>query len=469
MTTAPVLPAAERKDRAAQAGEDAARILAAAEKSILAAMIPIAQKAIAGTITPLQARKDHRVATLGYLSAASARLGKLYLAAVKDITGEGGKLPDAPGQVSAAILHASRDAAHAFGAVMKAADVPGWHAPRETSGYHKIAFRARARAGATGAGAADAAVKAITARGLTGYVTPRGQRQKLTAYAGRAVRLAVTRLARSPVTAQIAARREALLAVHVQAVSAAVDSAVARLDARGAVARFRGDTRVTSTASPEVAKRWRKEAAQAAAAGWLGSIAAYPDPGLIAAVSSLVVAGMAEGEADALAVAAQDQGHGSLDTGAAHEAAVARLRDDYGTGRQVREAVAGLAAAVTAAAARALAASDDKSTEDETAEVMRTGASAAAGRWTDYALWSAFGAGAADLWKRAASALGNLFTSTEVNWIDSASACIVCQQNAAGSPYAPEDVPPYPAHAHCHCELESEARLPFSWLAAFLS
>lgn len=454
------------RDDARQAGAAAEKILAAAEKSILIAMVPIAAKALAGTITPLKAKRDAYRAALGYFRAASSRLGMLYLGIVKDITGEGGKLPDAPGQVSAAILHASRDAALAFGAVMAATGVPDWKKPRDP--YRHMVSWAVNRSGGPGTKAAQTLVAAMKVRGLTGYVTPKGHRQPLAAYAERAVRTATARLARSPVTSEIAARREALLAVHAKAVSAAVESAVSLAGARGAVAAFRTDVRVTSTSPSEnVAKRWRREAAQSAASAWLASLGG--NPAVLAAVSDLTMAGMAEGEADAMAVAAQDQGHGSLNISAAQAAAAGRLQGDYHVSQQARESAAGLAGTVVNAVARALAASGEDSSEDETAGAMRSAASTAAGRWTDWALWGAFGAGAVSLWKRAASALGGLFTSVDVYWTNDSSPCVLCQENANGSPYAPEDVPPYPGHNRCRCSLESNARLPLSWLAAFLS
>jgi hypothetical protein len=182
---------------------------------------------------------------------------------------------------------------------------------------------------------------------------------------------------------------------------------------------------------------------------------------------------MAEGEADAMAAAAYQQHLGAFDTDAAFTAALATLQGDYGVTRQAQEATAGLIAAAAAGAARALAGQPDDSSEDADAEAVRGAVSSgfgALGRAVDYVLWGAFGAGAVGLWKRAASAIGGLFSqSVLVDWLDTASACILCQGNAAGSPYAPEDVPPFPAHGSCRCDLSSEAQLPLSWLAPFLS
>jgi hypothetical protein len=455
------------KVNARQAGADAARILAHAERSILAAMSLAASKVTAKTQTPQMAARNVRMATTAALGAASTRLAVVYGQAAKNATGQAGTLPDAPGQVSAAILRAQQDAGIAFRAVLAAAGAEGSRVPPPSSPYRRITDKAK-RGNKTAPQAAAAALAAIRARGLTGYVSPGGRRQTLAGYGERAVRTATARLARNPVMSQIAARREALLAVHVQAVSAALGTAMARLDTESAVTRFRSDTRVTSTATPEVAKRWRKEAAQAAASSVLGNLGS--DPSLLAAISDLITAGLAEGEADAMAVAAQDQGLGSLDIAAAVAAAVARLAGDSTAGQRVRDAASGLAGAVAAAVARVLAGSGQDSTEDEVAEAMRSAASAASGRWTDWALWGAFGAGAVSLWRRAASAFSGAFSqSVLIDWDTDSSPCALCSDNASGSPYAPEDVPSYPGHGNCRCSLSTEASLPSSWLNAFLS
>ena len=114
-----------------------------------------------------------------------------------------------------------------------------------------------------------------------------------------------------------------------------------------------------------------------------------------------------------------------------------------------------------------------KGSEEEAESAVEealTGARDAASRWTDFATWAAFGAGAVALYRRAASMLGGLFTpSVLIDWQAQASACPVCQQNAAGSPYAPQDVPAYPAHGNCRCDLLTDTSLPLSMLAPFLS
>jgi hypothetical protein len=44
----------------------------------------------------------------------------------------------------------------------------------------------------------------------------------------------------------------------------------------------------------------------------------------------------------------------------------------------------------------------------------------------------------------------------------------MCQDNEAGSPYAPEDVPDYPGHPNCQCELDQVSDVPSSFFAGLL-
>ena len=473
--TAPPSTAAERRDHARAAGTEAAQILTGAERAIFAAMASAAARVATGSLAAQMATRKVRVSTAAELGAASSRLRAVYGRAAKQATGEAGPLPDAPSQVAAAILHAQHDAGVAFGAVLAAMGAEGSRMPPPSSPYRRIVNRAQRGTGA-GLPAARLALAAISERGLTGYVSPKGRRWPLAAYAERAVRTSVARLAKAPFTSEIAARREALLARHTAAIGAAWNGAVRDLDPSIPAAAFRRDSRVTSQApDATVAKRWRTEAASGAVAGWLAGI--YQSGGygaLLAALGNVVRDGMAEGEADAMAAAAYQQHLGAFDTDAAFTAALATLAGDYGVTRQAQEAAAGLIAAASAGVARALAGQPDDAGEDEDAEAVRGAVSGggfgALGRAVDYALWGAFGTGAIGLWKRAASALGGMFSPTVlVTWEDTASACLLCQQNAAGSPYAPEDVPPFPAHGSCRCDLSSEAQLPLSFLAPFLS
>jgi hypothetical protein len=177
--------------------------------------------------------------------------------------------------------------------------------------------------------------------------------------------------------------------------------------------------------------------------------------------------GMAEGEADAMLLAASRQDMAGFSTGAAFADAVTRVQEDMAVTRQAQDAAARITAGTAAAVARALAASRDDEGDGEAARsaegALRGGA---ASRWADWALWAAFGAGAVALYRRLGG-LGAFSQGVMVSWIDSASACALCQENAAGSPYAPVDVPPYPGHRACRCFLSTDDSLPMSLLAQF--
>ncbi len=470
MATPARLPARVREDHARHAGAEAQRILAAAQGVIIKDMSAAVAKAATGSLTPQLARRKVRATTSATLGAASARLQAVYDTAVKQVTGETGPLPDAPGQVAAAILRAQQDADVAFGAVLAAAGAQGSRMPPPSSAYRPIVTRAQRGTG-PGLPAARTALAAISARGLTGYVSQRGRRWPLAAYTERAVRTATAKLAKAPFTAEITARREALLAGHLVAVGAAWGKASRNLDAAAVVAAFRGDSRATSSApDPAVAKRWRQEAASSAVAGWMAGVYGSGGyAGLMAALEDAVRDGMAEGEADAMAAAAYQQHLGTFDTDAAFAAALATLQGDYGVTRQAQEAAQGLIAGAALDVARVLAREGDG--EEEAAEaVMGALRGGAVGRWVERALWGAFGAGSIALWQRAASALGGLFSSVEmISWDVDSNPCVVCQENSDDGPYTPDNVPPYLAHPNCRCSLSSIGNLPSSWLASFLS
>jgi hypothetical protein len=462
------------RDNAANAGQAAAAILAAAQRAVLAAMAREAASAIRGTIPPPLARKRFAGDAAVELGRASAALRDVYARAVRDATGKDGPLPDAPGQVATAILRAQQDADTAFGAVLAAALGPGngTRMPPSSSPYRRIVTSAR-RQGAHGKAAA-AVLDAIEARGLTGYVSPAGRRQPLAAYGQRAVRTATAQLARMPVMSEITARRGALLAQHTAAVGAAWKQAAAGLDAGTAVAAFRGDVRVTSAAgSPQVAKRWRKEAADSAALILLSHIwrtAGYA--ALLRSLESMARDGIAEGEADAMAMAAHAQRLGAFRIADAFTAAAARLKDDMAVTRMAQEAAENLARGVAADIARVLASAAADASESEIAAGADSFLSGddvpAVARWTEEMLWSAYGAGAVALWQRAAA--GNLAGATVlIDWNVDSSPCAICQENADGSPYLPYEVPPMPQHPRCRCWYSSDVRLPVSVLAPFLA
>ena len=259
--------------------------------------------AIQGTGGPQLARRKVSLAAAVELGRASDALARVYARTAQEATGKPVPLPDAPDQVARAILTARHDADNAFSAVLAAALGPGngVRTPPPSSPWRRITDKA-ARQGTPGKAAA-AVLGAVQARGLTGYVSHARHRQPLAAYAQRTVRVSASRLAAHPVTGTIRQRRDYLTTVHVKTVTRAWKQAAAGLDASSAVAAFRIDSRMASSApDATVARRWRQEAAQAAAAGMIAGV--YHGGGytaLVAALGDAVRAGMAEGEAGALA------------------------------------------------------------------------------------------------------------------------------------------------------------------------
>ena len=277
--------------------------------------------------------------------------------------------------------------------------------------------------------------------------------------------------------ADIYARREKLLRKHARAVSAAWDACVAELGSpRQMVRQFRSEAALVAKAADPDRARW-KDAGTAAALAWLDGVYRGDGyPALVAAIEQAITEGMAEGEADALALAADRQHVDGFAIGAAFAAAADRLQGDPGISQQAQDTAEGIASSAAAAAGLALAdqAGEDGSEADMAAAVdgaVNGDGSSLASRLGD-AIWSAIGDGALSLWSRISGG-GTTEDGTpvtvQVDWLTEPGACSLCEENRANGPYAPEDVPPYGAHPHCRCWLASMQGLPASLLASFLS
>jgi hypothetical protein len=181
---------------------------------------------------------------------------------------------------------------------------------------------------------------------------------------------------------------------------------------------------------------------------------------------------MAEGEADALAAAASQQGTSGFDIAAAFLTAYERLKGDPGVTASAIAALTLIIDSAAADAARKLAAltadgASEEEMEKEAESVTTGGAVRSVLNWAQQALWSAIGTAALRLWAAVGTADGSAQT---VNWwTSSGNPCATCQANEAGSPYAPTDVPAYIAHINCMCYLEATGPVPSSFLASFLS
>lgn len=274
--------------------------------------------------------------------------------------------------------------------------------------------------------------------------------------------------------AVVYARRDRLLARHLRAVLAAWNDLVKPLDARQLARAFRSAAYITSeTVSPDV-KFWRDTGITAALA-WLRAILhADGYPALVAALEDAIRAGMAEGEADALALAASRQGKTGFRIADAFAAAYERLAGDPSISQQAHDAAAALTDAAAGDVGRRLAslAGDDGGEDDMTAGVAGVmDAGQATERGTDWALWAGIGLGAKALYSRVADAIGGMLGGlVEVDWVTASDGkvCVTCQGNEDDGPYSPDDLPAYPAHPRCRCSTQSRTRFPLSFLAPYL-
>jgi hypothetical protein len=272
-----------------------------------------------------------------------------------------------------------------------------------------------------------------------------------------------------PVMGEITARRDQLLSAHAAAVTAAWNDAAARLSPATVVRAYQGDSRLSGAAGdPAVAKRWQQEAASAASAAWLAGITGSPGyAGFTSALAVMAADGMAEGQADALAMAAYQQKVAGFSIAAAFAAAQAQYGGGMDAARQAQGAAAGIIAGAARDVARALVSATrdgDGEAEDDAEGALK----GAASRGADWALWAAFGAGAMALYRRLAASQftgGGLL----IDWNTDSSPCAMCAENAAAGPYTPDQVPPYPGHRACRCWLSADAEVPVSMLASLLA
>ena len=257
--------------------------------------------------------------------------------------------------------------------------------------------------------------------------------------------------------ALIAGRREKLLATLLAAILKAWNECLAELDLDRLVARYRADVYLTKTsappADPAAYRDWWRDAAAAAALGFLNGIhRAKGYQALILAIENAIRSGMAEGEADALAVAAAQQGIAGLDIDAAFTAAYARLEHDPSLPTRVLDALVKMIDGTASDIARTLARlTADGATEDQMRQETEDTATGDHVRsvtaWGQWALWAAIGTAILSLYNRTGTADGSALL---IDWIcEGGNPCAQCLDNQAGSPYEQADVPAFPGHPNC--------------------
>lgn len=278
------------------------------------------------------------------------------------------------------------------------------------------------------------------------------------------------------VQAEVHQRREKLLAAHLKTIIAAWNACVKDLGTRDVARRFRRDIHLAAEAvTKDPQKQWWQDTGTAAALTWLNGI--YHTDGyqaLVDAVEEALLDGMAEGEADTLAIAAVRQGKTGFAIDAAFATARERLDGSHPAGQAALTAIAAMVTGAANDTGRRLAQlAGDDATEDEMAAAAGDLTSGDDVRsvttWTDHALWKAIGAGILALYERVSGGLATL-TAISVDWVDVGDSreCPICRANAAGSPYPQDQVPSFPAHPRCRCDLQGRQRLPLRFLAPFL-
>jgi hypothetical protein len=260
------------------------------------------------------------------------------------------------------------------------------------------------------------------------------------------------------VWAVVYGRRERLLRRHRKAVAEAWDAATADLKPRSAVRAFRK----AAAATPGTPAR---DTATIAALVWLEAV--YRSAALVAALSSVISDGQAEGEADAIALAADRHGITGADTRKAFLAALALAQADPGLAERAREAVKALIGGAAYDVGRKLAsmAAGDASEDDMAAAVQDAisgDQSRSVSANTDWTLHAAILAGAVGLYQRLSGGI-------LLDWITAGDdrVCARCAGYEDNGPYSPDRVPGYP-HTGCRCITSVSRSTPLSHALASL-
>lgn len=213
---------------------------------------------------------------------------------------------------------------------------------------------------------------------------------------------------------------------------------------------------LTITESVNPHRQFWRDTAITAALAWLRQV--YTADGyneLVTAVEDAIRAGMAEGEAGALALAASKQGKTGFDIAAAFKAAYAKAGKGFRIPSQAQDVVTRIIDGAGGDAGRKLASlagngASKADMADAASDVVSGPDVPSVTTWTDWGIWAAMGAGALDLYASA--------DAQTVQWITAgdANVCESCQDNEDNSPYPVGEVPSYPDHPRCRCYLDSD-------------
>ena len=261
----------------------------------------------------------------------------------------------------------------------------------------------------------------------------------------------------------------------------------------GPVREFREDIgQVAKLADPD--RPWWKDRGRDAALAWLLTLEQRKGcAALVAAIEAAIRDGMAEGEANSLAVAADRQGVKDFPVAAAFTAAAQALQGDPQVSQRAQETaqaiLAGTAAAPSCDAGGRRRERLQRSRDGRCGQRRHNRAGVSPVRsWLANAPRTAAGAGLTGL-------IGRLLTGSParttpetgpegppspppeppepgialINWVsEGGNPCVTCLDNQGDSPYTPDDVPQYLAHNHCMCALSLASDVPSSFFAAYL-
>lgn len=238
------------------------------------------------------------------------------------------------------------------------------------------------------------------------------------------------------------------------------------------IRQFRSEAQLVTKGSDPGRPSW-KDTGTAAALAWLQKLYDTKGyPALVAALEDAIRSGMAEGEADALALAADRQGVAGFVIGAAFTIAYDRLAGNATATRQAQDAASGMVDGAAGDVGSALAdrAGGDGSEQDMTdaaGEAAAGDQSRAVEAGTDWWLWKALGIGALGLYAQAAAADSAL----SLDWVTAGDArvCQACQDNADSGPYTLATFPALPAHGRCRCSPDATGKGLMVILSAAMS
>jgi hypothetical protein len=258
-------------------------------------------------------------------------------------------------------------------------------------------------------------------------------------------------------------RRHKLLAKHTQAVTSAWRDCVRGLDASLLIDHYRS---TVPADDPSGNPAWRRREAAAVVVAWL--IGIYRSDGFDALLDALLYAirdGMAEGEADALILAADRAGKVGFDIDAAFTAAYERLDGNLTLTGRAQDVLTRILDGASGDVARLLIAADqtDKDLADAIAALLDADNVRAVTVWVDWGVWAALGAGILGLF--------GLAGVTEISWVTAGDSrvCAICAGNEDNGPYPPWGVPEFPGHpGGCRCSLDTTSSIPASFIAAHL-